>query len=80
MFDVAILPFKRLPLTEATNPVRAYEILASGNRLSRANPEILAPLFACDSRGIESEIEAAPHDDSAGSSSAGTLPKNTWEK
>ncbi|MCC6764659.1 MAG: glycosyltransferase [Deltaproteobacteria bacterium] len=29
-FDVTLVPFKRTPLTEATNPVKAYEILASG--------------------------------------------------
>lgn len=29
-FDVAILPFRRTPLTEATNPVKAYEIMAAG--------------------------------------------------
>jgi glycosyltransferase involved in cell wall biosynthesis len=29
-FDVAILPFRRSPLTEATNPVKAYEIMAAG--------------------------------------------------
>jgi glycosyltransferase involved in cell wall biosynthesis len=32
-FDVTILPFKRTPLTEAVNPVKAYEILAAGKPL-----------------------------------------------
>jgi hypothetical protein len=32
-FDVTILPFKRTPLTEATNPVKAYEIFATGRPL-----------------------------------------------
>jgi hypothetical protein len=41
-FDVAILPFKRTPLTEAANPVKAYEILASGKPLvSVPLPELL---------------------------------------
>jgi glycosyltransferase involved in cell wall biosynthesis len=31
--DVLILPFKRSALTEATNPVKAYEILAAGKPL-----------------------------------------------
>jgi GT2 family glycosyltransferase/glycosyltransferase involved in cell wall biosynthesis len=31
--DVLILPFKRTPLTEATNPVKAYEIFAAGKPL-----------------------------------------------
>jgi glycosyltransferase involved in cell wall biosynthesis len=40
-FDVAILPFKRNPLTEAANPVKAYEILAAGKPLvSVPLPEI----------------------------------------
>jgi len=29
-FDVTIVPFKRIPLTEATNPVKVYETLAAG--------------------------------------------------
>lgn len=29
-WDVAIIPFKIVPLTEATNPVKAYEYLAAG--------------------------------------------------
>ncbi len=29
-FDVAIIPFRRMALTEATNPVKAYEMLAGG--------------------------------------------------
>ncbi len=32
-FDVLMLPFVRTPLTEATNPVKAYEILAAGKPL-----------------------------------------------
>jgi GT2 family glycosyltransferase len=62
-FDVAILPFKRTPLTEAANPVKAYEIFASGKPLvSVPLPEmtLLAPLarIARDVAGFEREIEA----------------------
>ena len=32
-FDVTILPFRRNALTEATNPVKLYEILAAGKPL-----------------------------------------------
>jgi glycosyltransferase involved in cell wall biosynthesis len=32
-FDVFILPFRRSPLTEAANPVKAYEIMATGRPL-----------------------------------------------
>src|SRR5439155_3138380 len=63
-FDVTILPFKRLPLTEATNPVKAYEILAAGKPfVSVPLPEMaqFAPLvrLAADSASFEREIRAA---------------------
>jgi glycosyltransferase involved in cell wall biosynthesis len=42
-FDVAIVPFKRTPLTEATNPVKAYEMLAAGKPIvSVPIPEMVA--------------------------------------
>ncbi|HEX7705810.1 MAG TPA: glycosyltransferase [Thermoanaerobaculia bacterium] len=42
-FDVAIIPFKRVPLTEATNPVKAYEMLAGGKPVvSVPIPEVVA--------------------------------------
>jgi GT2 family glycosyltransferase/glycosyltransferase involved in cell wall biosynthesis len=59
-FDVAILPFKRTPLTEATNPVKAYEILAAGKPLvSVPLPEMarLAPLIRLASTPEEFENE-----------------------
>jgi GT2 family glycosyltransferase/SAM-dependent methyltransferase len=41
--DVLLIPFRRTPLTEATNPVKAYEILAAGRPLvSVPLPEIVA--------------------------------------
>jgi 2-polyprenyl-3-methyl-5-hydroxy-6-metoxy-1,4-benzoquinol methylase/GT2 family glycosyltransferase len=63
-FDVAIIPFKRTPLTEATNPVKAYEILASGKPLvSVPIPEMvsLGPLvrLASNAEEFEEEIGAA---------------------
>lgn len=57
-FDVAIIPFKRTDLTEATNPVKAYEILASGKPLvSVPIPEVaaLVPLVRLASTAIEFE-------------------------
>jgi glycosyltransferase involved in cell wall biosynthesis len=62
-FDITILPFKRTPLTEAANPVKAYEILASGKPLvSVPLPEmqLLAPLvrLASTARQFEQEIQA----------------------
>jgi GT2 family glycosyltransferase len=42
-FDVALIPFKRTPLTEATNPVKAYEMLAAGKPIvSVPIPEMVA--------------------------------------
>jgi GT2 family glycosyltransferase/glycosyltransferase involved in cell wall biosynthesis len=59
-FDVTVLPFKRIPLTEATNPVKAYEILAAGKSLvSVPLPEIvpLTPLVRIASTPEEFEKE-----------------------
>jgi hypothetical protein len=61
-FDVTILPFRRTPLTEATNPVKAYEIFAAGKPLvSVPLPEItsLVPLarLASTVKDFEREIE-----------------------
>lgn len=42
-FDACIIPFRRTPLTEATNPVKAYEMLASGRPVvSVPLPEVVA--------------------------------------
>jgi len=86
-FDVAIIPFRRSPLTEATNPVKAYEILASGKPLvSVPIPEVqsLKPLvrLASTAEEFEREIEAALAEDDP------QLPverisfakQNTWEE
>lgn len=57
-FDVAIMPFKRNQLTEATNPVKAYEIFASGTPfVSVPLPELLlmAPLVRLASTADEFE-------------------------
>jgi GT2 family glycosyltransferase/2-polyprenyl-3-methyl-5-hydroxy-6-metoxy-1,4-benzoquinol methylase len=63
-FDAAIIPFKRVPLTEATNPVKAYEMLASGKPvISVPIPEVaaLAPLVSLAStpEEFEQQISAA---------------------
>jgi GT2 family glycosyltransferase len=61
-FDVAILPFKRSALTEATNPVKAYEILAAGKPLvSVPLPEVvlLGPLVRLASDAAEFDVEIA---------------------
>ncbi|MBS1787992.1 MAG: glycosyltransferase [Acidobacteria bacterium] len=63
-FDVTLIPFKRMPLTEATNPVKAYEILAAGKPLvSVPLPEVVAlgsvVRLASNAEEFEREIEAA---------------------
>jgi hypothetical protein len=61
-FDVAIIPFKRNRLTEATNPVKVYEILAAGKPIvSVPIPEValLAPLVRLASTAEEFEREIA---------------------
>ncbi len=63
-FDATLIPFKRMPLTEATNPVKAYEILAAGKPLvSVPLPEVVAlgPVvrLASTAEEFEHEIEAA---------------------
>ncbi|HPC84043.1 MAG TPA: glycosyltransferase [Thermoanaerobaculaceae bacterium] len=59
-FDVAIVPFRRIPLTEATNPVKAYEMLAAGKPVVAVPiPEmaLLAPLVRLASTPEEMEAE-----------------------
>src|SRR5207245_892980 len=86
-FDVAILPFKRVPLTEATNPVKAYEILASGKRLvSVPIPEMvsLKPLvrLASTTQEFEKEIVAALNENNPklAEERRAFARGNTWEK
>jgi GT2 family glycosyltransferase/2-polyprenyl-3-methyl-5-hydroxy-6-metoxy-1,4-benzoquinol methylase/polysaccharide pyruvyl transferase WcaK-like protein len=59
-FDVSVIPFKRMPLTEATNPVKAYEMLASGKPVvSVPIPEMVAmrPLVRLASTAAEFETQ-----------------------
>ena len=64
VMDVCIIPFRRTPLTEATNPVKVYEMLAAGRPVvSVPIPEVaaLAPLVRLASTAEEfaREIESA---------------------
>jgi hypothetical protein len=85
-FDVAIIPFRRMPLTEATNPVKVYEMLASGKAVvSVPLPEVvpLAPLVRLASSAMEFErqIEAALVEDSAAAEARRTFAREqTWER
>jgi glycosyltransferase involved in cell wall biosynthesis len=86
-FDVAIVPFKRLPLTEATNPVKAYEYLAAGKPLvSVPLPEMRAlgdlVRLADDAAGFEAEIVAAMSEkgDRATERRRAFARENTWQR
>jgi polysaccharide pyruvyl transferase CsaB len=85
--DVAILPFKRNPLTEATSPVKAFEILAAGRPIvSVPIPEVtpMAPLVRLANRAEEFEREIAAalaEDDPALVARRRAFGKeNSWER
>ena len=85
-FDVTLLPFKRTPLTEATNPVKAYEILASGKPLvSVPLPEMRAlnglVRLAATAEEFERAIVAAldPGDAAHVEERRAFARANTWE-
>lgn len=85
-FDVAIVPFKRTRLTEATNPVKVYEMLAGGRPVvSVPIPEValLAPMvrLASNVDEFEREIEASlVSDDDAIAARRAFARENTWER
>lgn len=85
--DVALIPFKRNALTEATNPVKAYEILAAGKPLvSVAIPEVaaLTPLvrLAATAEEFEKEISEALNEDDPEliARRRAFAAEHTWEK
>jgi glycosyltransferase involved in cell wall biosynthesis len=85
-FDVAIIPFKRTKLTEATNPVKVYEMLAGGKPIvSVPIPEVaaLAPLvrLASNAEEFEREIVAVLADPDEGIEERRAFAKeHTWER
>lgn len=83
-FDVAIIPFKRTSLTEATNPVKVYEILAGGKPIvSVPIPEVaaLAPLVRLASTAEEFEREIAAALGEGGDMERRAFAReNTWER
>ncbi|HEU0048510.1 MAG TPA: glycosyltransferase, partial [Nitrososphaera sp.] len=86
-FDVVIIPFKRTPLTESTNPVKAYEILAAGKPIvSVPIPEMRAlsrfVRLASDAKEFEKEISDALTDNEPKQIEArrAFAKENTWEK
>ncbi len=86
-FDVVIIPFKRTPLTESTNPVKAYEILAAGKPIvSVPIPEMRAlsqfVRLASNAKEFEIEISTAltDNDPKLVEARRAFAKENTWEK
>ena len=70
-FDVFLLPFRRSPLTDAANPVKAYEILATGRPLVSVPLPELEPFGdlvrrADDAAELERQIEESLAEDGEG--------------
>jgi len=70
-WDCFIIPFQRIPLTEATNPVKAYEMLATGKPVVAVDLPELRPMaddgllsLADDAGGFAAAISRALADDS----------------
>ena len=65
-WDAFIIPFRRLPLTEATNPVKVYEMLATGQPVVAVGLPELVPIarkglirLAATAEPFAAAIEAA---------------------
>ena len=87
-WDCCVIPFKRLPLTEATNPVKVYEMLAAGKPVvAVALPELrpiaqaghiaLADTAEEFVRAIEQEV--ARDDAARQAARRGYASENTWQ-
>ena len=86
-WDAFVIPFKRIPLTEATNPVKAYEMLATGKPVVAVDLPELRPMardgllsLADDARGFADAIqrELAEDDDRRRRDRRAFAAKNTW--
>ncbi len=86
-WDCFLIPFKRIPLTEATNPVKAYEMLATGKPLVAVNLPELRPMarqgllaIADDAAGFAQAIERAlvEDDDHRRRRRRAFAAENTW--
>ena len=85
-FDVCTIPFRRTPLTEATNPVKLYEYLATGKPIvARRLPELepFADVVALYDRAEDfvAALERAVAEPAGGRpANAGEIAReNTWE-
>ncbi|MEJ2710751.1 MAG: glycosyltransferase [Anaerolineales bacterium] len=86
-FDVAIIPFKATPLTQATNPVKLFEYLSAGKPVVATTLDELrhyeeyARLASTPEQWL-AEIESALQEDSASLMQArlAFARQNTWEQ
>jgi GT2 family glycosyltransferase/glycosyltransferase involved in cell wall biosynthesis len=87
-FDACIIPFKKSPLTEATNPVKFYEYLCAGKPVVSVMLPELRPhepqglvYLADEAEDFVSQIERALAEDSPGRVRLRTqfAERNTWE-
>ncbi len=87
-WDAFIIPFKRIPLTEATNPVKAYEMLATGKPVAAVDLPELRPMardgllsLADDARGLAEalERELAEDCDRRRQQRRAFAARNTWK-
>jgi GT2 family glycosyltransferase len=88
-WDCYVVPFKRTALTEATNPVKAYEMLATGKPVVAVNLPELRPMahqrlvsLADDAAGLARAIEQALADDSEieRDRRRAFASRNTWQQ
>ncbi len=87
-WDAFIIPFKRIPLTEATNPVKAYEMLATGKPVAAVDLPELRPMardgllsLADDARELAEalERELAEDCDRRRQGRRAFAARNTWK-
>jgi GT2 family glycosyltransferase/glycosyltransferase involved in cell wall biosynthesis len=86
-FDVCTIPFERTPLTEATNPVKLYEYLATGKpvvarRLPEIEPFENVVLLYGAGEDFATALEAAVREDPASGLAVrrrALARENTWE-
>jgi hypothetical protein len=87
-WDIFIIPFKRVALTEATNPVKVYEMLATGKPVVAVPLPELVPIAqdglialagTAEEFGRAIEVALAAQDPGAPESRRAFARANTWE-
>jgi glycosyltransferase involved in cell wall biosynthesis len=86
-WDAFIIPFRRLPLTEATNPVKVYEMLATGRPVVAVGLPELVPIarkglirLAASADQFAEELEQAMAEEAPERAAAwrAFARRNTW--